>query len=187
VPGASTTRSPSSSDRPTRHACCGSSAYRSPSPSRLNDSTSTKNHLVRAERAAARPCTLPFPDVAPGVDSCRHTQAMPAVAFVANRFLCGDDGCCNFLRKSGYMRMLLNARPLLFFALLCTIPAVSFAQVAVSITVAPPPIPVYAQPPCPSEGFLWTPGYWGYGPAGYFWVPGVWVAPPRPGLLWTPG
>jgi len=85
------------------------------------------------------------------------------------------------------MRTLLKARHLLFFALLFTIPAVSFAQVAVSITVAPPPIPVYEQPPCPTEGFLWTPGYWGYGPAGYFWVPGVWVAPPRPGLLWTPG
>ena len=24
-------------------------------------------------------------------------------------------------------------------------------------------------------------------PAGYYWVPGVWVAPPRVGLLWTPG
>jgi hypothetical protein len=22
---------------------------------------------------------------------------------------------------------------------------------------------------------------------GYYWVPGVWIAPPRPGLLWTPG
>ena len=36
-------------------------------------------------------------------------------------------------------------------------------------------------------GYLWTPGYWAYGPAGYYWVPGVWVAPPRVGLLWTPG
>ena len=85
------------------------------------------------------------------------------------------------------MRMLLKARHFLFFALLFTIPAVAFAQVAISITVAPPPIPVYEQPPCPTEGFLWTPGYWGHGPVGYFWVPGVWVAPPRPGLLWTPG
>ena len=85
------------------------------------------------------------------------------------------------------MRMLLMARQLLFFALLLAIPAASFAQAAVSITLAPPSIPVYAQPPCPTEGFLWTPGYWGYGPAGYFWVPGVWIAPPRPGLLWTPG
>src|SRR5450631_4409397 len=85
------------------------------------------------------------------------------------------------------MRTLLKARQILLFALLVTIPALSFAQVAVSITVAPPAIPVYEQPPCPTEGLLWTPGYWAYGSAGYFWVPGVWLAPPRPGLLWTPG
>src|SRR5258707_9608873 len=84
--------------------------------------------------------------------------------------------------------------PKAFHLLCCTLlalffiaPAASFAQVAVSITVAPPPIPVYEQPLCPTEGFLWTPGYWGYGAAGYFWVPGVWLAPPRPGFLWTPG
>jgi hypothetical protein len=61
------------------------------------------------------------------------------------------------------------------------------AQVAISIRIGPPLLPVYTQPPCPVEGYLWTPGYWAYGPAGYYWVPGVWVAPPRPGLLWTPG
>lgn len=67
--------------------------------------------------------------------------------------------------------------------------APAFAQVAVgvSIRVGPPAIPVYEQPPCPIDGYLWTPGYWAYGPAGYYWVPGVWVAPPRAGLLWTPG
>lgn len=63
------------------------------------------------------------------------------------------------------------------------------AQVAVGISVgiAPPPIPVYAQPPCPVEGYLWTPGYWYWGAAGYYWVPGVWVRPYRVGWLWTPG
>ncbi len=80
-----------------------------------------------------------------------------------------------------------HLRLVLLLALFFIAPAASFAQVAVSITVAPPPIPVYEQPPCPTEGLLWTPGYWNYGAAGYFWVPGVWVAPPRPGLLWTPG
>ncbi len=80
-----------------------------------------------------------------------------------------------------------RARYLLLFALVFVASTASFAQVAVSITIAPPALPVYEQPPCPTEGFLWTPGYWGYGPAGYFWVPGVWVAPSRPGLLWTPG
>ena len=85
------------------------------------------------------------------------------------------------------MRTLLKARRLLFIALLVALPAVSSAQVNVSITVAPPALPVYEQPLCPTEGYLWTPGYWAYGPAGYYWVPGVWVAPPQPGFLWTPG
>src|SRR5579864_5819265 len=68
-------------------------------------------------------------------------------------------------------------------------PAPSHAQIAigVSIRVAPPVLPVYVQPPCPVEGYIWTPGYWGYGPEGYYWVPGTWVRPPRVGLLWTPG
>src|SRR5579863_2211578 len=51
----------------------------------------------------------------------------------------------------------------------------------------PPPLPEYDQPPCPVEGYIWTPGLWHWGPEGYFWVPGTWVAPPQPGLLWTPG
>ncbi|HTA27597.1 MAG TPA: YXWGXW repeat-containing protein, partial [Bacteroidia bacterium] len=59
--------------------------------------------------------------------------------------------------------------------------------VGVSITVAPPELPVYEQPPCPTDGYLWSPGYWAWGPDGYYWVPGVWVAPPEAGFLWTPG
>jgi WXXGXW repeat (2 copies) len=51
----------------------------------------------------------------------------------------------------------------------------------------PPPLPVYEQPPCPVEGYIWTPGLWRWGAEGYFWVPGTWVAPPQPGVLWTPG
>ena len=67
-------------------------------------------------------------------------------------------------------------------------PAIYGPPVAVvQVRVAPPPLPVYVQPPCPVAGWLWTPGYWRWGPAGYFWVPGTWVAPPRVGFLWTPG
>jgi hypothetical protein len=61
------------------------------------------------------------------------------------------------------------------------------AGVFVSITVAPPILPVYTQPLCPGDGFLWAPGYWAYGDAGYFWVPGVWMRPPSVAVLWTPG
>ena len=81
-----------------------------------------------------------------------------------------------------------QTRRLLLLALLAAaIPASSFAAVAISITIAPPVIPVYVQPACPGDGYIWTPGYWAWGPAGYFWVPGVWVVAPHPGLLWTPG
>ena len=61
------------------------------------------------------------------------------------------------------------------------------ADVEVHATEAPPPLPDYDQPPCPEDGYLWTPGYWGWGGGGYYWVPGTWVQPPRVGVLWTPG
>ena len=69
--------------------------------------------------------------------------------------------------------------------LLMAEPVVSKAQIGIgiSIRIGPPVLPVYVQPPCPVDGYLWAPGYWAYGPDGYYWVPGVWVAPPRPGLL----
>ncbi|MGA8706481.1 MAG: hypothetical protein WB646_05780 [Steroidobacteraceae bacterium] len=51
----------------------------------------------------------------------------------------------------------------------------------------PPPLPDYDQPPCPYDGYIWTPGYWHWSPAGYYWVPGTWVEPPEVGVLWTPG
>jgi hypothetical protein len=59
--------------------------------------------------------------------------------------------------------------------------------VGLHVTIAPPMLPVYEQPPLPAPGYIWTPGYWAYGDAGYYWVPGTWVEPPQPGLLWTPG
>jgi len=59
--------------------------------------------------------------------------------------------------------------------------------VGVAITVAPPMLPEYEQPPMPDEGYIWTPGYWAYGGDGYYWVPGTWVQPPELGMYWTPG
>ena len=55
------------------------------------------------------------------------------------------------------------------------------------VTEAPPPLADDQQPPCPTEGYLWTPGYWSWVGGGYYWVPGAWVLPPRVGVLWTPG
>lgn len=85
------------------------------------------------------------------------------------------------------MRTLLKLTSLLLLSFCFLMPAPSSAQVAVSVRIGPPALPVYTQPPCPHEGYLWTPGYWAYADAGYYWVPGVWVAPPRVGVLWTPG
>jgi WXXGXW repeat (2 copies) len=77
----------------------------------------------------------------------------------------------------------------LFLAVLVLIfSAAASAQIGVSITIAPPALPVYEQPPCPAEGYMWTPGYWAYDNDydDYYWVPGTWVLAPEPGLFWTP-
>ena len=70
-------------------------------------------------------------------------------------------------------------------------PTLSSAQVAVGISVAfaPPDLPVYEQPICPGDGYIWTPGYWAYDDdiSDYYWVPGTWVLAPEVGFLWTPG
>ena len=85
------------------------------------------------------------------------------------------------------MKRLWKFRVAVLAIVLCAVPAGAFASVFISVGFAPPVLPVYAQPACPGDGFLWTPGYWAYGAAGYYWVPGVWVRPPAVGLLWTPG
>jgi hypothetical protein len=78
-------------------------------------------------------------------------------------------------------------RYLLTAVLIVAFSAVGSAQVFLSVNFGPPALPVYPQPVCPSAGYMWTPGYWAWGPYGYYWVPGTWVPAPQPGLLWTPG
>lgn len=76
---------------------------------------------------------------------------------------------------------------------LAPLPTPSFAQTCtcassgIHADAAPPPLPVYDQPPIPAPGYMWTPGYWGWNNEDYYWVPGTWVEPPEPDLLWTPG
>ncbi len=77
----------------------------------------------------------------------------------------------------------------LFFVLMVLFGSLpSFGQVGVSITIGPPALPVYSQPLCPGEGYIWTPGYWAYDDSynDYYWVPGTWVLAPQVGYLWTP-
>jgi hypothetical protein len=69
--------------------------------------------------------------------------------------------------------------------------APSYSQVAIGVRVniAPPELPVYDQPVCPGDDYIWTPGYWDWDADvnDYFWVPGTWVLAPQPGFFWTPG
>jgi hypothetical protein len=87
------------------------------------------------------------------------------------------------------MRVILSIRALLFALVLLAISAASSAQIGISISIriAPPELPVYEQPICPEDGYIWTPGYWAYGDQDYYWVPGTWVMAPEVGYLWTPG
>ena len=60
-------------------------------------------------------------------------------------------------------------------------------DIGISVRVAPPALPVYAQPICPGPGYSGLPGYWAWNEdGGYYWVPGTWVVAPV-GMLWTPG
>lgn len=84
------------------------------------------------------------------------------------------------------MRRIRSVLTLLSSLVLLIFPIACHAQ-NMCLTMAPPELPVYEQPAIPASGYLWSPGYWGYGEEGYFWVPGTWVEPPAVGLLWTPG
>jgi len=67
-------------------------------------------------------------------------------------------------------------------------PTTSFAQIRITVGFGPPALPVYEQPICPGDGYIWTPGYWAWDPDfdDYYWVPGTWVLAPEVGFLWTP-
>ena len=69
--------------------------------------------------------------------------------------------------------------------LILALSSASFAQLSVAVSFGPPALPVYVQPPCPAEGYIWTPGYWAYDPdfGDYYWVPGTWVLAPVPGYF----
>jgi len=79
-------------------------------------------------------------------------------------------------------------RFLLLALLVFTVSRTCFAQFGIAITIAPPPLPVYEQPLCPGEGYIWVPGYWAWDDDfdDYYWVPGTWVLAPEVGFLWTP-
>jgi len=86
------------------------------------------------------------------------------------------------------MRMKRSIRTMLFVLAVLTMSLTASAQVRITVGFGPPAIPVYEQPICPGDGYLWTPGYWAWDPDfdDYYWVPGTWVLAPEVGFLWTP-
>jgi len=86
------------------------------------------------------------------------------------------------------MRIGFAVRSLLFALAVLAFSSASFGQIGVAVSFGPPALPVYDQPLCPGDGYLWTPGYWAfdYDINDYYWVPGTWVEAPEVGFLWTP-
>jgi Skp family chaperone for outer membrane proteins len=87
-----------------------------------------------------------------------------------------------FFSRGSLLLALVFALGLLAFS----VPASAQVGVAISVGFAPPEIPVYEQPICPGDGYLWTPGYWAWDGTDYYWVPGTWILSPEVGFLWTP-
>src|SRR5260370_1859857 len=106
-----------------------------------------------------------------------------------SRLHCSISKSASNARKVRIMRIARFICALLLAVGLLAIPAQSRGQVAVGISVriGPPELPVYEQPLCPGEGYIWTPGYWAWAHDDYYWVPGTWVLAPEVGFLWTPG
>jgi hypothetical protein len=93
------------------------------------------------------------------------------------------------MAEGGTVRAHFSIGLLLIVLAIPAISTSSYAQVSVgiSVTIAPPELPVYDQPLCPGDGYIWTPGYWAWGDDDYYWVPGTWVLAPEAGFFWTPG
>lgn len=93
-----------------------------------------------------------------------------------------------FGKRTGVRVLGLAALSLAMFANPVQLPARAQVSIGISVGFAPPALPVYEQPLCPGEGYIWTPGYWAWDPdyGDYYWVPGTWVPAPQPGYLWTP-
>jgi WXXGXW repeat (2 copies) len=90
--------------------------------------------------------------------------------------------------RKAIIRGLLFAFLVLGFSVVLSTPASAQFAVGISVGFAPPALPVYEQPVCPGDGYIWTPGYWAWDDSfgDYYWVPGTWVQAPQVGFFWTP-
>jgi len=87
----------------------------------------------------------------------------------------------------GKWRVSFFFRLIAALSVLFAVSSSSRAQIAVTVAFAPPELPVYEQPLCPAEDYIWVPGYWAWDGDDYFWVPGTWAMAPEVGFFWTPG
>src|SRR5580698_3999587 len=78
---------------------------------------------------------------------------------VASWFFAGGDDGRSFI-YSGYSTSRLVSDQAT--SLVVPAPASSEAGVGVAIASPPPALPVYDQPACPGDGYVWTPGYWAW-------------------------
>jgi hypothetical protein len=121
----------------------------------------------------------------------REGFRLPSVFGVASfSFVSPKDHFASAHPKGGWKTImrLACARSLLILFVVLVLGHACVAQVAITVAFAPPELPVYTQPVCPGDDYIWTPGYWAWDPdvADYYWVPGTWVLAPEPGFLWTP-
>jgi len=81
-----------------------------------------------------------------------------------------------------------SMRAVWFVFVMLVLSSASFGQLRISVGFGPPALPVYEQPLCPGDGYIWTPGYWAWSDddGDYYWVPGTWIMAPEVGYLWTP-
>lgn len=93
-------------------------------------------------------------------------------------------------KSAGRRSALLLALALPGAAVMLPAPALADISFGLSIRIgyAPPPLPVYEQPPLPGPDYIWVPGHWAWSDwiDDYYWVPGFWERPPQVGYLWTP-
>jgi hypothetical protein len=123
-------------------------------------------------------------------DLCEGFQTPLVFGVGSFSFASPKDHFASAHRRGGWKTIMRLAcvRSLLILVVVLVMGHACMAQVAISVSFAPPELPVYTQPVCPGEDYIWTPGYWAWDPdvSDYYWVPGTWVLAPEPGFLWTP-
>jgi len=60
------------------------------------------------------------------------------------------------------MLRIVSVRLLVLVVAMLALGCACRAQISIRVGFAPPELPVYEQPPCPGDDYIWTPGYWAW-------------------------